>query len=94
MRHEERRQRIEDNWPAIRQIIREELPSRESIHQLMDACGLPLTPADLSLTEEDTVDALLGSRDIRDKYLTSSLLWDLGLLEETAQAIPTVCREA
>ena len=60
----------------------------------MAACGLPLTPADLGLTEQDTVDALLGSRDIRDKYLTSSLLWDLGLLEDTAQAIRAVCRDA
>ena len=93
-RHEERLQRIEASWPAIRQIIREELPSRESIRSLMAACGLPLTPADLGLTEEDTVDALLGSRDIRDKYLTSSLLWDLGLLEDTAQSIRAVCRDA
>ena len=93
-RHEERLQRIEASWPAIRQIIREELPSRESIRSLMAACGLPLTPADLGLTEQDTVDALLGSRDIRDKYLTSSLLWDLGLLEDTAQAIRAVCRDA
>ena len=93
-RHEERLQRIEASWPAIRQIIREELPSRESIRSLMAACGLPLTPADLGLTEQDTVDALLGSRDIRDKYLTSSLLWDLGLLEDTAQSIRAVCRDA
>ena len=40
------------------------------------------------------MDALLGSRDIRDKYLTSSLLWDLGLLEDTAQSIRAVCRDA
>ena len=46
-----------------------------------------MTPADLHLSPEDVRDALLGSRDIRDKYLTSSLLWDLGLLEETAERI-------
>lgn len=91
-KHEKRLQIIAQKWPEIQQIIKEELPSRESIHQLMQACGLPLTPADLQLSCQDTVDALLGSRDIRDKYLTSSLLWDLGLLEETAEKLQTVCK--
>ena len=80
--------RIVANWPLIRQIIREELPPRADIYALMQRCGMPLTPHDLSLTRQDTVDALLGSREIRDKYLTSSLLWDLGLLDETAHNLP------
>ena len=79
---------IEAHWPEIRQIIREELPSRETVYALMKRCGMPLTPADLGLTRKDTLDALFGSREIRDKYLTSSLLWDLGLLEETADRLP------
>ena len=77
-----------ENWPQIRRIIREELPPRADIYALMQRCGMPLTPRDLNLTQQDTVDALLGSREIRDKYLTSSLLWDLGLLDETAQNLP------
>ena len=81
-------QRIVEHWDEIRQIIREELPSRESVYQLMASCGMPLTPKDLRLTAKDTIDALKGSREIRDKYLTSSLLWDLGLLGETAEKLP------
>ena len=72
---------------CVRQIIREELPSRDSVYALMKRCGMPLTPEDLGLSRKDTVDALLGSREIRDKYLTSSLLWDLGLLDETAERL-------
>ena len=79
--------RIEKHWGEIRQIIREELPSRDSVYALMKRCGMPLTPEDLGLSRKDTVDALLGSREIRDKYLTSSLLWDLGLLDETAERL-------
>ncbi len=79
---------IHAHWPEIRQIIREELPPRERVYALMQGCGMPLTPADLGLTRKDMLDALLGSREIRDKYLTSSLLWDLGLLEETAEKLP------
>jgi glycerol-1-phosphate dehydrogenase [NAD(P)+] len=48
---------------------------------------MPLVPADLGLTHQDTLAAFLGSREIRDKYLTSSLLWDLGLLQETANRL-------
>lgn len=86
-KHEARLETIAAHWGEIQQIIAEELPSRESIYALMERCGMPMVPADLSLSVEDTRDALLGSRDIRDKYLTSSLLWDLGLLEDTAAAI-------
>ena len=91
-KHEKRLQIIAEKWDDIQQIIREELPSRESIWQLMKSCDMTMTPADLKLTCQDTVDALLGSRDIRDKYLTSSLLWDLGLLDETAEKIAAACR--
>ena len=81
-------QRLVEHWPEIQQIIREELPSRYSVYQLMKSCGMPLTPKDLHLTAMDTIHALKGSREIRDKYLTSSMLWDLGLLGETAEKLP------
>ena len=79
---QERLKRIVEHWPEIRHIIQEELPPRQQVWNLMKSCGMPMTPADLHLTKKDTVDALIGSREIRDKYLTSSLLWDLGLLME------------
>ena len=45
--------------------------------------GMPMTPADIGISREDTENAFIASRDIRDKYLSSSLLWDLGLLYTT-----------
>ncbi len=83
--------RIENYWPEIQKIISEELPNRETILHLMSSCGMALYPIDLGLTAQDTVDAFLGSRDIRDKYLTSSFLWDLGWTEETANALKELC---
>ena len=50
----------------------------------MAATGMPLTPADIDISVDDAVDAFLGARDIRDKYLSCSLLWDLGLTDEFA----------
>ena len=52
---------------------------------------MPVTPKDLKLSREDTQDALRGSRDIRDKYLVSSLLWDMGMLDEAVERIPYDC---
>lgn len=91
--HALRLNQIEAHWPEIRKIISEELPRRETVLRLMSSCGMALRPADLGLTAQDTVDAFLGSRDIRDKYLTSSLLWDLGLTEKTADALMALCRK-
>ena len=48
----------------------------------MKDLGMPMTPADIDISDEDTQDAFIASRDIRDKYLTSSMLWDLGVLYE------------
>ena len=59
----------------------EELPDTASILSLMRSLRMPMRPDEIGEDEQDTRDAFLCSRDIRDKYLTSSLLWDLGLLE-------------
>ena len=46
---------------------------------------MPMSPKDIDVSVEDTVNAFVGARDIRDKYLSCSLLWDLGLTEEYAE---------
>ena len=81
-KHALRLQRLLEHWEDIRQIIREELPPLAEIVTLMQGLGLPLKPEDIGLTPRDAAEALLGSRSIRDKYLTSSMLWDLGELED------------
>ena len=53
----------------------------------MAATGMPMKPSDIGVPMQDVVDAFIGSRDIRDKYLCSSLLWDLGLMDEFAQRL-------
>ena len=82
IRHQERLNRILDNWDAILQIIDEELPDTDVIYQLMQSLGMPLHPHEIGQSDRDTRDAFYCSRDIRDKYMTSSLLWDLGWLDD------------
>ncbi len=79
-RHQQRLERILAHWPELVAIMNEELPPTDDIFTLMQTVGMPLHPAEIGEDEQDTRDAFLCSRDIRDKYLTSSLLWDLGLL--------------
>lgn len=81
-RHQQRLQNILQHWNQIQAIIAEELPPAADIKGLMRGFGMPVTPADIGVSREDTCKAFIGSRDVRDKYLTSSLLWDLGLLHE------------
>ena len=50
---------------------------------MMKDLGMPMVPADINISREDTVKAFLGSRDIRDKYMSCSMLWDMGVLYTT-----------
>ena len=82
-RHAERLTKILDGWDNILRFMDEELPATEKIAALMKDLGMPMVPADIDISDEDTVKAFIGSRDIRDKYLSSTMLWDLGLLYTT-----------
>lgn len=83
-RHARRLDRIVSHWDEILGFIAEELPDRNEMMALMRALGMPVTPSDLGISTEDVRDAFIGSRDIRDKYIFSSLMWDLGLTAEAA----------
>ena len=79
--------RIIERWDDIQAIIAQELPDADALRQSMAALGMPMTPADLGIPTRDARDALVCSRDTRGRYLTSSMLWDLGCLDEAAKAI-------
>ncbi|MBQ6234261.1 MAG: sn-glycerol-1-phosphate dehydrogenase [Clostridia bacterium] len=83
-KHEERLSRIIGNWDRILKIIDEEIPAYDQIYQVMSRTGMPLIPRDIGISDDDTVNAFIGARDARNKYMTCTLLWDLGLTEEYA----------
>jgi glycerol-1-phosphate dehydrogenase [NAD(P)+] len=87
LRHAERLNRILTNWDSLTRIMAEELPDAGQIEALMRHVGMPVLPSEIGENRQDVCDALLCSRDIRDKYLTSSLLWDLGLLATYAESM-------
>lgn len=85
--HAKRLSLILENWDEICRIMDEELPDFDYLYKKMAATGMPLHPSDINISAKDTVDAFLGSRDVRAKYLTSTLIWDLGLTDEYAKLV-------
>lgn len=85
--HQKRLDTILSRWDEIMRAIDEEMPSMDELRAVLEPTGMPLTPADIGISAQDVADAFVGSRDIRDKYLCSSLLWDLGLMDEFAQRL-------
>lgn len=79
-----RAERIVSVWDEIVRLMEETLPRYDEVRALMLAAGMPTTPQELGLTADDAADAFVCSRDIRDKYLFSSMIWDIGYTEEIA----------
>lgn len=92
-KHAKRLDLLIEHWDEIIKIIDEELPDYDELYNLLAATGMPMKPSDINVSLEDTVDAFLGSRDIRDKYLSCSFLWDLGLTNEFAEYLKQVAEE-
>ncbi|MDO4546997.1 MAG: iron-containing alcohol dehydrogenase [Clostridia bacterium] len=85
--HKKRLDNIIAHWDEILGFINEELPDTEWLAGIMKDIGMPMTPDDLGIDEEDTKDAFTGAREIRDKYLSCSMLWDMGLTNEGREKV-------
>lgn len=78
--HAQRLTRIEQSWEQILQIVHEELPSAQSIEDLLLRLGAPTRLRDIGVDENILPMAFRASKDIRDKYVLSRLAWDLGII--------------
>ena len=76
-----RRKVIIRKWKDLKRIMDEELPSANRISEILAAAGIPDTFEKAGI-EIDIKKAFAATKDIRDKYVLSSLLWDIGLLGE------------
>ena len=87
--------RIQQHWGDILAIIDEELPDYDALYAAMKATGMPVEPSDLdNISTDDVIAAYLGARDIRDKYLSCSFLWDMGLEMEAADYLRSTLEHA
>lgn len=92
-RHAKRLDNLVNHWDEILKIIDEELPDYDALYQTMAKTGIPMRPSEIDVPMDDVVDAFIGARDIRDKYLSCSFLWDLGLTDEFAEYLREVAEE-
>jgi len=82
--HAQRLERLLANWEEILQILEQELPSSATVERLLDRLHVPKSLGDMGIQEELLPEILGATRDIRDKYVLSRLLWDLGISPEEA----------
>ena len=91
--HEERLNRILAHWDGIMAAVNEELPDEAKLRTLLENTGMPVKPSQIHISVDDTVNAFVGSRDARLKYMSCSVLWDLGLTDEFADYLRRVAEE-
>ena len=80
-KHEKRLEIIIDKWDIICKIIREEIPTKEVFENILEMVKLPKNCKEMGLIC-DEITSFKATKDIRDKYVLSFLLWDLGVLEQ------------
>ncbi len=85
-KHKKRLKIILQNLDRIFDIISEELPPYDELEALLDSVGAPKTPEEIGQSTEIIPMTFMATKDIRDKYVLSRLAWDLGILEEIAEA--------
>ncbi|MBR0508833.1 MAG: sn-glycerol-1-phosphate dehydrogenase [Clostridia bacterium] len=83
-KHAARLHNLVSRWPEILRIIDEELPAYEAVLSLLRRIGAPTAPADFGLDNADAPKVFAMTRDIRDKYILSTLAFDLGILDTIA----------
>ena len=84
-KHEKRLGCVIENFENILQIIYEEIPTLTETEELFVKTGLPTTLAEIGLDEEILPMTFKATKDIRDKYVLSSMCWDLGILDEITE---------
>ncbi|MBQ8551700.1 MAG: sn-glycerol-1-phosphate dehydrogenase [Clostridia bacterium] len=77
-KHRERLERIIAGWDTIKEIIEAELPTASELEALYDTVGMPKSLGDIGIDEDILPLTYAATRDIRDKYVQSRLMWDMG----------------
>ncbi len=81
-KHKSRLEVILENYDKIIGLINDELPSSSEIEKLLDEVKLPKTLTEIGVDEKLLPITFKATKDIRDKYVLSRLVWDLGIEED------------
>ena len=81
-KHKKRIEVIVDKWDDILKIIDEELPTSAQFEAILDSFEAPKSLSEVGMDDSNLGMVLKSTKDIRDKYILSRLLWDLGIIDE------------
>ena len=81
-KYEKRIDAIIDNFDGIKKIIKEEIPPSKEIEKLLESVSCPKTPVQIGISPSVVPKTFAATKDIRDKYILSRLVFDLGLNDE------------
>lgn len=79
--HEKRLENIVAHWDEILKIAEDEMPAADEILKILNTIEAPSTSAEIDIPTEENELTFFMTKDIRDKYILSTLLWDLGVTE-------------
>lgn len=81
-RHKARLSTIIAEWDNVVKIINEELPPICELDKLYSSLELPRSVSELGTDEKLFPEIFRATKDIRDKYVLSRLLFDIGVIDE------------
>ncbi len=84
--HEKRLEVIVEKWDEILEEIKK-LPAYEQLYSFLAKIGAPTAADSFGVTAQQVRETFKMTKDIRDKYVASRLLWDLGELENAAKVL-------
>ena len=85
--HPARLTKITENWDEILQILDEELPSVQTLSEILDILGISKNLQAIGVDSQTAEMTFKATKDIRDKYVLSRLAWDLGILDELCELL-------
>ena len=79
--------RILEKWDEILDVINAEIPTEKELISLLSRIGAPLTMREIGIPDGNIGEVFEATRDIRDKYVLSRLIFDLGITAEAIRAL-------
>ena len=78
---------ILDKWDEIVKTIKEHLPTNEEFEAILDSIEAPKSIEEIGMDKSILAMTLKSTKDIRDKYVLSKLLWDLDELDDICEKV-------
>lgn len=88
-RHAVRIRTIARRWPELKAVMAA-LPKADDVERTMRALGMPTRLTELGVSPKDIPTLVACTKDIRDKYVGTRLLWDIGLLDEIVGKVAAI----